>query len=185
MQCSCTVRRSIAGLALAAITVASGATGPSSCPTGTGVMVLVDQESLYLDRPSHRGSISQSIWTSLLLTAATGGSYVIGMWPGNDPGVLFLAPAGIASDLQPAAVSRSLVLALSAIPAAARMDMLATANHGNEADEVLDHTTCQRVLVLRSMYRLEQVDRAVQLSLTTQVIETSPTTYEKTTVAAL
>jgi hypothetical protein len=147
--------------------------------------VLVDQDTLYLDRPARRTSMGQSLLMSLLATAATGGTYWIALAPGSHPEDIVPAPATTPADLQPPDVARALAEALSGTPAGSDFDLLVATTQGSEVDAALDRTACPRVVVLNAVYRLEHVKQGVQLSVVTRVLEVSTKTYERSTLAAL
>ena len=173
-------------LGLTGATVAFGDVSPASCSTGTGVVVLVGQDTLYLNRPARHASVGRSVWSSLLASAVTGGSYLITLSAAGDTGTLVMAPATTAPDLQPTDVARSLAQALLETAAASGFDLLTATTHGEEVDDVVNHSSCHQMIVLNAVYSLEVVRQGLQLSLVAQMLNVSTTTpFARSTIAAL
>jgi hypothetical protein len=172
-------------LAAAFATTTLAATPSASCAKGAGLAVLVDQDALYLDRPSRRESMGESLLISLLATAATGGAYWIALAPGSHPEDIVPARPTTPADLQPPDVARALAQALSETPASGNFDLLVATQQGNEVDAALDRTGCSRIVVLNALYRLEHVKHGVQLAFVTRLLDVSTQTYQRSTIAAL
>ena len=179
--------RSIAALLLAMTwaSAAVGADAPGSCRTGSGLAVLVGQDTVFLNRPARAATVGQSLWQSLLASAATGGPYLMTVIAGADRGALVLAPATTAADLQPPEVAHSLGQALSETSAASSFDLLIATTQGGEVDDAIRHTSCGRVVVLNAVYSLEQVKQGLQLSFVTQVLDVSTSTYQRSVITVL
>lgn len=140
------------------------------CSTGTGLVVLMGQRTLYLDRPARGASTAKSVWSSFLASALTGGSYLIFIPSGNDRGALLFAPEGTATELLPPSVARSLANALTTTAATSHFDVLAATNEGAVVDAILKEKRCARTLVLNAQYQLEQGRSSLQLTVVSQLL---------------
>lgn len=182
-------------LALALTTLILATTSPAApqteadvatCSTGTGLVVLIGQRTLVLDRPAHGASTAKSLWSSFLASALTGGSYLILMHSGSDRGALLFAPEGTSTDLLPASVAHALADALATAPASSHFNVLGATNEGAAVDAILKEQRCARTLVLNAQYRLEQLRSTIQLTLVTQLLDIpADSAASRSTVAVL
>jgi hypothetical protein len=156
------------------------------CPKGAGLVVLVGQEDLYLNRPARRASMGDSILKSIVASALTGGSYLVGFAPGYDFGSLVAAPRSLTASFQPGDVAESLGREISSMPAAEDFDLLPPTTRAEDVDEAIWSAACAKVVVVNAQYSLEHTPAGVHLSLIAQVLDVpARRTAEASTVAAL
>lgn len=141
------------------------------CAEGASFIVLVGQEDLYLNRQPKRASTGGSILKSIVASAMTGGTYLIGFYPGSDFGSLVTAPRSLTTGLQPDDIAQSLGREFSTTPEADRFELLAPATRAEDVDAAIWNTACEMVLVVNAQYSLERIREGVQFSLVGQVLE--------------
>lgn len=162
-----------------AILVSGAAVSPATqaeelapdCGHGTGLVVLMAQDELYLNQSVRHGSTTGAILKSILASALTGGSGLVVFSPLGDGGSLLAAPHPVPADLQPLAAAQRLDDAIAETPAARRFQRQAPTIHPEEVDNLLFDTACSRVIVVNAQYTLEVEKAGVYLSLVAQVLE--------------
>ena len=180
----------LAAMALASIapgTPAAWAGEPAlDCPSGTGFIVLMGQDELYLNKPARRGSVSGSIMKSILASALTGGSYLVGFYPQAEGASIVAAPQELIAGIGPATVARSLDAAFSTMPAAAAYRKYAPVTEPEVVDDLIFSMNCASIVVVNALYTVETAGSGVQLSLAAQVLEVpAKRTGDNVTLAAL
>lgn len=174
------------GSGLAAGQTTDATISPQDCPKGAGLVVLVGQEDLHLNRDPRRASMGGSILKSILATALTGGSYLVGFHPGYDFGLLIPAPRDLTAGFQPPDVANALDSEFATTAAASRFERLTATTRGEDVDEAIWSTSCAKVSVINAQYSLERTREAVQLTLVVQLLEVpAKRAAEPATVGAL
>lgn len=142
----------------------------STCPSGTGLITLVGQKALLLDRPASNADQGSVRWRNAVsaMTGLIGSGVMMLIYGGYDPGRNFAAPPETDEALQPEALAQALARAVTATAPAAR-DLLLATSDAALVDATLKETTCEQTDVLSTYYGLTAGNRQVQLSMITQV----------------
>lgn len=158
------------------------------CENGTGLVILVSQNGLYLDRAAHRGSITKSVMGSLLASALTGGTVLIGMYDHSEPETIVDVSQQYTDKTGPLFISHQLLGAFSEAKSGwkSEVHLLGAFTQGGDVDAILAQTNCARVIVADTAYNLVESRTGIQLSMVTQVISIpNGSVSQKRTIAAV
>lgn len=161
-------------------------TAGAKCGAHLGIGVLVSQDTLYLERPGHQDRLGGSAMKAFLLTALTGAVALV--FTSSEPASQIAVQSRYAEAFRATAVAQQLDEDLARVSSAdglPTVKSLGVWTRGEDADAAIDHTTCKRVVVVNTLYTLEESASGVQLAMLAQLIDSPPETTTKKTLAVI